>query len=82
MLKNIFPLFLLFFLIQKNLTKKIIIPFKTSQNTAIDYMQSLLYNQIYATLEIWTNKQVAYIAISTAETLFAMESANINKYIY
>ena len=82
MFKNFFPLFLSFFIIENVHTKKIIIPFKTTHNIAINYMQSLLYNQIYATLEIGTNKQVAYIAISTAETYFAMESANINKFSY
>ena len=82
MFKIFFPLFLSFFIIGNVHTKKIIIPFKTTHNIAINYMQSLLYNQIYATLEIGTNKQVAYIAISTAETYFAMESANINKFSY
>jgi hypothetical protein len=82
MFKNFLPLFLSFFIIGNVHTKKIIIPFKTTHNIAINYMQSLLYNQIYATLEIGTNKQVAYIAISTAETYFAMESANINRFSY
>ena len=82
MFKIFFPLFLSFFVIENIHTKKIIIPFKTTHNIAINYMQSLLYNQIYATLEIGTNKQVAYLAISTAETYFAMESANINKFSY
>ena len=82
MLRKIFPLFLLLQIIQIIHTKKIIIPFKTSHNTAINYMQSLLYNHIYATLEIGTNKQIVHLAISTADSYFAIESSNLNEFSY
>ena len=60
MKKNFFLILLTNFLCIIN-TKKVIIPFKTSHNTAINYIESLLYNQIYATLEIGSNKQIVYL---------------------
>ena len=81
MKKNFFRILLMNFLCIIT-TKKVIIPFKTSHNTAINYIESLLYNQIYATLEIGSNKQVVYLGISTGESLFVVESADIKEFNY
>ena len=82
-MKNHFlSLFIFIYIFHLVKTKKIVIPFKTSHNTVINYIESLLYNQIYATLEIGTNKQVVHLGISTEETIFAIESAYINEYNY
>ena len=82
MMKYFFILYIYIYTFQSIHTKKILIPFKTSHNTVINYIESLLYNQIYATLEIGTNKQVVYLGISTDEKLFAIESAYINEFNY
>ena len=82
MKKILFLFLILINFVKIIITKKVLIPFKTANNTAINYIESLLYNQLYATLEIGTNKQVVYLGISTAESLFAIEGADINEYNY
>lgn len=82
MKKNIFCNILIFNIFQLIYTNKIIIPFKTSHNTAINFIESLLYNQIYAQLEVGDNKQNIYLGISTEESLFAIESVEINEFNY
>ena len=82
-MRNFFCLIFLFLYIFKFVqAKKIIIPFKTSHNTEINFIESLLYDQIYATLEIGTMKQKVYLGITTDESLFAIESAKINENNY
>ena len=82
-MKKIFFLFLILInFVKIIITKKVLIPFKTANNTAINYIESLLYNQLYATLEIGTNKQDVYLVISTEESLFAIEGSYINEYNY
>ena len=80
--KNIIFIFLILNILQLIYTKKIIIPFKTSHNTGINFIESLLYNQIYVQLEIGDNKQNVYLGISTEESLFAIESVDINEFNY
>ena len=82
MKKNIFFNFLILNIFQLIYTNKIIIPFKTSHNTAINFIESLLYNQIYAQLEVGDNKQNVYLGISTEESLFVIESVEINEFNY
>ena len=82
-MRNFFCLIFLFLYIFKFVhAKKIIIPFKTSHNTEINFIESLLYDQIYATLEIGTMKQKVYLGLTTDESLFAIESAKINENNY
>ena len=77
-MRNFFYLIFLFLYIFKFVySKKIIIPFKTSHNTEINFIESLLYNQIYVTLEIGTTKQIVHLGITTDESLFAIESAEL-----
>ena len=77
-----FLIFLFLYIFYFVKAKKIIIPFKTAHNTEINFIESLLYDQIYATLEIGTNKQKVYLGITTEESLFAIESAEFNEFSY
>ena len=77
---NLIFLFLYIFILGH--AKKIVIPFKTSHNTEINFIESLLYDQIYTTLEIGTIKQTVHLGITTDESLFAIESANLNEFNY
>ena len=63
-------------------SKKIVIPFKTVQNTDSNFIKTLLQNQIYTQLEIGSAKQTVYLAISTEADLFAVESYLINETFY
>ena len=63
-------------------SKKIIIPFRTVNNTYSNYIKSLIQNQIYSKLEIGESKQIVYLAISTETYLFAIESNLINDNFY
>ena len=82
-MSNFFYLIFLFLCIFNFVhTKKIIIPFKTSHNTEINFIESLLYDQIYVTLEIGITKQKVHLGITTDESLFAIESADINESNY
>ena len=78
-MKIVFHFLYIFYFVD---AKKIIIPFKTAHNTEINFIESLLYDQIYATLEIGTNKQKVYLGITTEESLFAIESAEFNEFSY
>ena len=77
-----FLIFLFLYIFYFVKAKKIIIPFKTAHNTEINFIESLLYDQIYATLEIGTNKQKVYLGITTEESLLAIESAEFNEFSY
>ena len=79
---NFLLYFSLFYFFSFIASKKIIIPFKTSYYSNIDYIKSLLYNHIYTQLEIGDNKQIVNLGISTEESLFAVESSYINESNY
>ena len=78
----LFRFFLILNIVPYLFTKKIKIPFKTSHNTNIDYIKSLLYGHIYTQLMVSTTKQIVNLGISTEESLFAIESSIINENNY
>ena len=78
----LFLFFLILNIVPYLFTKKIKIPFKTSHNTNIDYIKSLLYDHIYTQLMVGTTKQIVNLGISTEESLFAIESSIINENNY
>ena len=78
----LFHFFLILNIVPYLFTKKIKIPFKTSHNTNIDYIKSLLYDHIYTQLMVGTTKQIVNVGISTEEYLFAIESSIINENNY
>lgn len=82
MIKKIFFINIILLNIIPFKSKKIVIPFKTVKNTNLNYIKSLLQNQIYTKLEIGTEKQIVYLAISTEADLFAIESYLINESFY
>lgn len=77
-----FYLYIILFKILLYYSKKIVIPFKTVQNTNLNYIKSLLQNQLYTELEIGTTKQIVYLAISTETHLFFIDSHLINETFY
>ena len=80
--KIYFFLYIFLFKILLYESKKIIIPFKTVHNTESNYIKSLLQYQIYTKLDIGTTRQTAYIAITTDNYIFAIESSIINETFY
>ena len=71
-------------IINLSINNQIIIPLKTinisEQN--INYIESLLYNQLYAEIELGSPKQKIYISISTETESFSIESKLINDNFY
>ena len=63
---------------------QIIIPLKTINipNPNINYIESLLQNQLYAEIELGSPKQKIYLSISTETESFSIESELINNYFY
>ena len=62
----------------------IIIPLKTVNNPdkSIDYIESLLHNQLYAEINLGTPEQLIYLSITTETETFSIESKTINDKFY
>ena len=62
----------------------IIIPLKRINNpdTNISYIESLLYNQLYAEINLGTPEQLIYLSITTETETFSIESKTINDKFY
>ena len=67
-----------------SVNKKIIIPIKLIEhsNTGLNYIESLLQNQIYAEIQLGTPAQKIYLALSTETESFSIESKSINQKFY
>ena len=62
----------------------IIIPLKRVNNpdTSMNYIESLLHNQLYAEINIGTPEQLIYLSITTETEAFSIESKTINDKFY
>ena len=62
----------------------IIIPLKRINNpdTNISYIESLLYNQLYAEINLGTPEKLIYLSITTETETFSIESKTINDKFY
>lgn len=62
----------------------IIIPLKRVSNpdTSINYIESLLHNQLYAEINLGTPEQLIYLSITTETETFSIESKTINDKFY
>lgn len=71
-------------LICVSVNKKIVIPIKLIEhsNTGLNYIESLLQNQIYAEIQLGTPAQKIYLALSTETESFSIESKSINQKFY
>ena len=80
---NLFFLIILKFL-SLSINSKIIIPLKIRDNAnkELNYIESLLQNQLYAEIKLGTPKQKIYMSISTETESFSIESRLINDKFY
>ena len=71
-------------LIKVSYNDGIVIPLKIidNQNTGLNYIESLLQNQLYAEIKLGTPEQKVYLSISTETETFSIESRYINDKFY
>ena len=71
-------------IINLSINNQIIIPLKTINipDKDINYIESLLQNQLYAEIELGSPKQKIYLSISTETESFSIESKLINSNFY
>ena len=71
-------------LINRSFNNRIIIPLKIidNHNTGLNYIESILQNQLYAEIKLGTPQQNVYLSISTETENFSIESRYINDKFY
>ena len=71
-------------LINRSFNIRILLPLKIidNQNTGLNYIESILQNQLYAEIKLGTPQQNVYLSISTDTENFSIESRYINDKFY